>query len=224
MNWPPFSARGRLRGLYVITDSQRAGGHLPIARAALAGGAQIIQLRDKETSLPHLLAIADEMRRLTRQYNALFIINDRADLTLCCEADGVHLGPDDLPVGAVRRLLGPHRIIGASCGTKEEALAAWHAGADYIGCGAIFGTQTKSDAGEAIGLEALREIAEATRLPVAAIGGVHLGNIAQTRQAGASMAAVITAVTNAQTEVAMTQATRDLLARLDVGAQPVAPL
>ena len=209
--WPPFSPRTRLCGLYVITDALRAGGHLPIARAALAGGARIIQLRDKNTPLPDLLPLAYQLRQLTRQHRALFIVNDRADLAICADADGVHLGPDDLPVGAVRRLLGPHRLIGASCGTKEEALAAYHAGADYIGCGAVFGTQTKSDAGDAIGLEALRAVVQATPLPVAAIGGITLDNIASTHQAGAAMAAVITAITNGGNETAMTQATRALV-------------
>ena len=215
---PPFSPRARLCGLYVITDALRGGGHLPIARASLAGGAKIIQLRDKNTPLPQLLPLAREMRRLTRQYGALLMVNDRADLALCIEADGVHLGPDDLPVKAVRHVLGPHRIIGASCGTQEEALAAWRDGADYIGCGAVFGTQTKSDAGDAIGLNALREIAGATPLPVAAIGGVSMENIASTRQSGATMAAVITAITNAETEDGMTEVTRALITRFESGA------
>lgn len=207
---PPFSLRGRLRGLYVITDALLGGGHLPITRAALAGGAQIIQLRDKSTPLAELLPIARQMRRLTREKNVLFIVNDRADLALCADADGVHFGPDDLPLKEARRLLGPHKIIGASCGTGEEACAAWRNGADYIGCGAIFGTQTKSDAGAAIGLEALQQVTGATPLPVAAIGGVNLQNIAATRAAGAAMAAVISAITNAGDENEMAQATRAL--------------
>ncbi len=216
--YPPFSARGRLRGLYVITDASLGGGHLPITRAALAGGARMIQLRDKSTPLPELLLIAREMRRLTHEKNALFIINDRADFALCANADGVHLGPDDLPVDAARQILGPHKIIGASCGTVEEAIAAQRDGADYIGCGAIFGTQTKSDAGAAIGLDALRRITGATALPVAAIGGVNLSNIAATREAGAAMAAVITAITNVGAESDMTQATRALVERMKASA------
>ena len=212
-DYPPFSPRGRLRGLYVITDARLGGGHLTITRAALAGGARIIQLRDKSTPLPQLLPIAREMHRLTRKANALFIVNDRADLALCTNADGVHLGPDDLPVAVARHLLGSHKIIGASCGTVAEAIAAWHAGADYIGCGAIFGTNTKSDAGDALGLDALRQIARATPLPVAAIGGVNLENITATREAGAAMAAVITAITNAGDENLMQQATLALSKR-----------
>lgn len=213
---PEFLPRARLRGLYVITDAHLGGGHLAIARAALNGGARILQLRDKSTPLPQLLPLARELRRLTRAANALFIINDRADLALAIGADGVHLGPDDLPVIEARSVLGPHKIIGASCGSTEEALAAWRAGTDYIGAGAIFGTQTKRDAGDAIGLETLRAVAAATPLPVAAIGGLSLANIAATRASGASMACVISAVTNAGDEAAMEQAARDLAVRFDL--------
>ena len=210
---PHFLPRARLRGLYVITDAQGGGGHLAIARAALQGGARVLQLRDKSTPLPQLLPIARELRRLTREAKALFIVNDRADVALAVEADGVHFGPDDLPVSDARRVLGPHKIIGASCGSPEEALAAYRAGADYVGAGAIFGTQTKLDAGDAIGLDALRAIVHASPLPVAAIGGVSPENIASTRAAGAQMACVISAVTNAGDEAAMAQAVRNLALR-----------
>jgi thiamine-phosphate diphosphorylase len=215
---PPFSPRARLCGLYVITDARLGGGHLAIARAALAGGARIVQLRDKSTPLPQLLPLARALKTLARQHDALFLINDRVDLSLVLDADGVHLGPDDLPVGEARRVLGPHKIIGASCGTVEEAFSAHEAGADYIGCGAIFGTQTKSDAGQAIGLAALREIVNATPLPVAAIGGVNGENIEFTRKAGAQMACVISAVTNAGDEAAMTQAVRELSWKFQLGS------
>ena len=212
---PEFLPRARLRGLYIITDADLGGRHLAIARAALSGGASIVQLRDKTTPLRQLLPIAQELRRLTRAANALFIVNDRADIALAIGADGVHLGPDDLPVADARRVLGPHKIIGASCGSVEEAIAAHGAGADYIGAGAIFGTQTKLDAGDAIGLETLRAIVESTPLPVAAIGGVSLENIASTRQHGASMACVISAVTNAGDDAAMQHAARELAARFN---------
>ena len=216
LSLPQFLPRARLRGLYVITDARLGGGHLTIARAALSGGARILQLRDKSTPLPELLPIAREIHRLAREGAALFIINDRADVALAVEADGVHLGPDDLPLSAARRVLGPHKIIGASCGTPAEAVAAWRAGADYIGAGAVFGTQTKLDAGDAIGLENLRAICEATPLPVAAIGGLSRDNIASTRAAGAQMACVISAVTSAGDDAAMTQATRDLVQRFNL--------
>lgn len=213
--YPPFSSRRNLRGLYVVTDPILGGGHLTITRTALAGSARVIQLRDKNTPLPQLLPVAAEMRRLTCAADALFIVNDRADLALCTDADGVHLGPDDLPIQAARQVLGWHKLIGASCGTVAEAQAAWREGADYIGCGAIFGTQTKSDAGDAIGLDTLQQIVKATPLPVAAIGGVNLENIASTRRAGAAMAAVITAITNAGDEQAMIEATAALTANFN---------
>jgi thiamine-phosphate pyrophosphorylase len=213
---PPHLVRSRLRGLYVIThdpitSSGRAEGHLRMARAALAGGASIIQLRAKDLPLFQTVPIAHELRQLTRGYGALLIINDRVDVALCTRADGVHLGPDDLPVADVRRVLGPHCLVGASCGDPDEARRAERAGADYIGAGAVFGTATKSDAGAAIGLRALRAIVDATTLPVAAIGGIAPDNIADVFAAGAVMACVISAVAGAGSEAAMAAATRELV-------------
>jgi thiamine-phosphate pyrophosphorylase len=215
---PSHLLRSRLQGLYVITHDPDAAsgpghGHLRMARAALAGGASVIQLRAKELPLAWTVQMAHEIRRLTRSYNALFIVNDRADVALCSRADGVHLGPDDLPVAEARRVLGPHCLIGASCGDPDEAQHAARAGADYIGAGAVFGTATKSDAGAAIGLSALRAIVDATTLPVAAIGGITQDNIAAVFAAGAVMACVISAVSHAGDEEAMTAATRDLVHR-----------
>ncbi len=201
----------RLRGLYVVTDQQLGGGHLAIARAALAGGASIIQLRDKTTAPRPLLAAAHEIRRLTREAGALFVINDRLDLALLCEADGVHLGPDDWPLPEARRVLGESKLLGASCGTPAEAILAQKQGAHYIGAGAVFATATKSDAGAAIGIAALAQIVAATSLPVAAIGGINAQNIASTRVAGAKMACVVSAVAGAGDEAAMTRATRELV-------------
>lgn len=206
------AARARLRGLYLVTDARWGGGHLPMARAALAGGARVLQLRDKTTPPRQLWPIALELRALTRRYDALFLINDRLDLALLCEADGVHLGPDDWPLAAARRVLGPEKMLGASTGTPAEAREAQRAGADYLGAGAVFGTQTKPDAGDAIGLDGLRAIVDATTLPVAAIGGVNALNLSSTLQAGAAMACVISALGAAGDEAAMTQRARELAA------------
>ncbi|PQV63995.1 thiamine-phosphate diphosphorylase [Abditibacterium utsteinense] len=215
----------RLRGLYVITDACLGGGHLSMARAALDGGAKILQLRDKNTPPRQILAVARQIRAWTQEKGALFLINDRIDLALLCEADGVHLGPDDWPISEARRVLGPQKIIGASTGTPAEARAAEAEGANYLGAGAVFGTQTKGDAGAPIGLDGLRAIALATSLPVAAIGGVNFGNIASTLAAGARMACVISALSShnqnsidstkneeVNQRVAMTQAARELVA------------
>jgi thiamine-phosphate pyrophosphorylase len=207
---PPHFARGRLRGLYVITDETMGGGHLAIARAALAGGAGIVQLRDKSTALPALLTIGHELRRMTREAGALFIVNDRIDIALALNADGVHLGPDDIPVLAARRVLGPHRLLGVSCCDREEAAAAQRDGADYIGVGAVYGTSSKHDAGDAIGVAALAAVVESTTLPVAAIGGINRRNIAPVVATGVAMACVISAVAGAGDAGAMAAAAREL--------------
>jgi len=197
-----------LRGLYVVTDGRAPGGHEAMARAALAGGARIIQLRDKTLSLAQLLPLAVALRELAHRHGALFIINDRIDLALACGADGVHLGPDDLPVHIARHLM-PQGIIGASCGDEEEARRAENQGADYIGAGAVFGTQTKLDAGAPIGLQKLSEIVRATRLPVAAIGGIDQSNIQSVLQAGAPMACVVSAISAARATALGDSATSD---------------
>ena len=186
------------------------GGHLAIARAALRGGASIIQLRDKTTAPRPLLPIARELRRLTRQHNALLFINDRLDLALLSGADGIHLGPDDWPLADVRRVAPDGFLIGVSCGTPDEARAAQREGADLIGIGAVYATQTKTDAGNAIGLDGLRAVMNATTLPCAAIGGIGPANIGAIAQTGVAMACVISAIANAGDESAMESATREL--------------
>lgn len=208
----PLDARlQRLRGLYVVTDARAPGGHLAMARAALQGGARVLQLRDKTASDAQLLPLARAIAALSQSHSALFLINDRVQLALDSGADGVHLGPDDLPVAQARRLM-PQGIIGVSCGTVEEARRARESGADMIGAGAVFATQTKSDAGAPIGLNGLREIARATTLPVAAIGGIALNNIAECLRAGARMTCVVSALSNARDEAQMLAAARELVA------------
>ena len=202
----------KLRGLYVITDERLGGGHLAIARAAIAGGARILQLRDKTAGDAELLPLAREICKLALETGVLFILNDRLELALQCGADGVHLGPGDLSIEKARRLAGQDFLIGASCGTIEEARAAENDGANYIGAGAVFGTATKLDAGAAIGLERLRQIVAATALPVAAIGGISANNIASTIEQGARMACVVSAVASAGTEEQMANAARELAA------------
>ena len=181
-----------------------------MARAALSNGARIVQLRDKAASGAQLLRFAQELRELTSRHDALLLINDRIDIALASGADGVHLGPDDLLLSAARQLL-PFQIIGASCGTLEEARHAERLGADYIGVGAVFGTQTKHDAGAPIGLENLRAIVQKTALPVAAIGGIARGNIASVVRCGAKMACVVSAIGNGIDESEMEVRTRELV-------------
>lgn len=189
---------GRLK-LHVLTDraSSRGRDLLTVARAALAGGATVIQLRDKTASVSQLLEEGRELRALTRAYHALLIVNDRVDLALALDADGAHLGQDDLPAHLARQLLGPERILGLSAGNRAEASAAIAAGADYLGVGPIFGTQSKADAGAAIGTQLLSELAASCALPLVAIGGITAENAAVALRAGATGIAVISAVASA---------------------------
>jgi thiamine-phosphate pyrophosphorylase len=173
-------------------------GHLDVARAALAGGARLLQLRDKELSSRALWEVAREIVRLARPHRAALIINDRLDIALAVGADGVHLGPHDLPLAEARRLLGPAAIIGASVSTAEEAQAAQEAGATYLGVGPIYPTSTKPDAGEAVGPARIAQIERTVSLPVLAIGGINRDNVGEAIRAGADGVAVISAVAEAQ--------------------------
>lgn len=195
-----YDLRSRVQGLYVVTDDTLRPGrsHVDIARAALDGGARVIQLRDKRRDAGELLPIACRIRDLCHAAEALFILNDRVDLACACEADGVHLGQTDLPAAEARKLLGPDRLIGVSVENVEQALAAEAADADYLGVGAIYGSATKPDAGEAVGPQQIRLLRQHSGLPIVAIGGITLERIPEVREAGADAVAVVGAVATAE--------------------------
>jgi thiamine-phosphate pyrophosphorylase len=204
---------GRLH-LCVITDTRPVSGrdHLEIARAALVGGADMIQLRDKMGSLRELLPQACAIRLLCRSHGALFIVNDRLDLALAAEADGAHVGQEDLPAAQARVLLGPGRILGVSTHSLAQAQAALATGADYIGFGPIFATGTKNTGYTPRGLEALRAIRQGVSLPILAIGGITLENVTAVIAAGATAPAVISAVVAAPDVAAAAAAFRERVA------------
>ena len=182
--------------LCVITDPTLAPGrdHVAIAEAALAGGADMIQLRDKAGSLRDLLPQARAIQALCRSQGAVFIVNDRVDLALAADADGAHVGQEDLPAASARRLLGPRRLLGVSTHSLAQAEAAQQVGADYIGFGPMFATGTKDTGYAPRGLDTLRGIRQVVALPILAIGGITLENVAETIAAGATAPAVISAV------------------------------
>ncbi|HEY2990076.1 MAG TPA: thiamine phosphate synthase [Candidatus Binatia bacterium] len=186
--------------LYAILDTSFAKGRPPteILREFLQGGVKLIQLRAKELSSGDFFALAKEARQLTREAGATFIVNDRADVALACAADGVHLGQDDLPLHAARKILGPKKIIGISTHDLPQARAAELNGADYIGFGPIFGSTTKDTGYTARGLEMLREIRKAVKIPIVAIGGVNECNVAEVWKAGADAAAIISDLMGAE--------------------------
>jgi len=183
--------------LYVITDPKASRGrsHLQVAEGAIAGGADALQLRDKEAPGGLLYRVALQLRKVTREAGVPFIVNDRLDIALAAGADGVHVGQADLPASVARALLGPGKILGVSVDTVEEAILAERDGADYLGVGPVFEARgTKPDAGEAVGVDRISRIRSRCGIPIVAIGGINAENAAMVRRAGADAAAVISAV------------------------------
>ena len=187
---------------YLVTQASLSKGRstTEIVAAAIDGGVDAVQLREKDTDIETRYEFGRELRELTTEAGVDLIVNDRVDLAHAIGADGVHLGQSDLPVSAAREILGPEATIGASVATVSEARLAAITGADYLGVGAVFGTDSKADAesgDDALGLDRLAAIADAVKIPVVAIGGVTPENAAATIEAGAGGVAVISAITNA---------------------------
>ena len=184
-----------LRGLYVIIDPAVAGGRdvSHVAREAIAGGAALLQWRDKTREKGLQIAEVRALADVCRGAGVPLIVNNHVDLALAAEADGVHVGQLDLPVSVVRRLVPDGWIVGASTNNAGEARAAEADGADYVSVGNLFGTTSKDDTRPAT-LDTLREVKTAVAVPVCAIGGIDDTNIAEVIAAGADMASVISAV------------------------------
>lgn len=209
-------------GVYVVTAAGLVEGrtHLDVANAALAGGADAVQLRAPELSRDALRAVARDIAAATRATGTLGIINDDLEVAMDVGAAGVHLGQGDLAmrgyaVPAIRRRLGAQRVLGITTETVAQARAAESAGADYLGV-TVFETGTKGDA-EAIGVDGLREVVDAVAIPVVAIGGIHAGNAEEVLAAGARGVAVVSAVAAAEDPVAATRQLRELVDGFEVG-------
>ena len=198
--------------LCVITDEKLSGlRHHEVAEQSLRGGTPMIQLRDKKADLRYLHDEAEVIRRLCRRQGALFIVNDRLDLALAVEANGVHLGQEDLPAHLARPLLRPGMLLGISTHSIEEARAAEAAGADYIGFGPVFPTGTKTGTRPVVGLDGIRKAKVAVQIPVMAIGGITLDQVSEVIGAGADGVAVISAIVGSGD---ITAACRQFLARI----------
>ena len=182
-------------GLYIITDKKIAGKpNEKIVKEALKGGADTIQLRDKYLSYKKLLDEAKKIRKIIPRNKALFIVNDNVDIALFSDADGVHLGKDDMPVKEAREILGEDKIIGVSCDNVKEAVKAEKEGADYVALGPIFQTNTKKDIPAPLGVKVIKETKEKISIPIVAIGGINGENMEEVLKAGADSIAVISAV------------------------------
>jgi thiamine-phosphate pyrophosphorylase len=186
---------GRISGLYVILDRQFLAGRdaMDIAGQIIEGGARAIQLRDKQSKKGELLLLAQKLRDLCSQAGVLFIINDYLDLAMAVDADGLHIGQEDLPLPIVRRELPIDKIVGCSVTTPSQATKAQNEGADYIAVGSIFPTTTKKEA-TVVGVNILKEVKRIVSTPLVAIGGINQNNVGEVVAAGADAVAVISAV------------------------------
>ena len=181
--------------LYAITDRSWLDGKTLYSQVeqALEGGVTFLQLREKELDEEHFLEEAREIKALCRRYHVPFVINDNVDIAAAVDADGVHVGQSDMEAGNVREKLGPDKIIGVTAKTVEQALLAEKRGADYLGVGAVFHTDSKADA-KGISHEILKAICDAVKIPVVAIGGISKDNVLQLAGNGASGIAVISTI------------------------------
>lgn len=209
--------------VYLVTDEGLSAGRstVDIVEAAIRGGVDVVQLREKPASASERYEIGRELREVTRAADVPLIVNDRVDLAVALDADGVHLGDDDLPVPVAREQLGEEAIIGRSVSTPEAARRAEQAGADYLGVGAVFATDSKDDVPPeemGIGLDRVRAVREATDLPFVGIGGVTADNAADVVQAGADGVAVISAITGADDPEAATRELRNAVRGRGVSA------
>jgi thiamine-phosphate diphosphorylase len=194
-----YSELGRRLRLVVITSEDLAGPNdvVNVVQQALSAGAPSIQLRAKEATARELTAMVQVLLPSVRAAGSLLFVNDRLDVALAAGADGVHLGPDDLPVRDVRSTVADDFIVGYSTDDPEEAAQAQADGADYLGSGTVYTTTNKSDPGEVIGVEGLRRVVEAVSIPVVGIGGITPDRAEAVAETGASGIAVIGAVMSA---------------------------
>jgi thiamine-phosphate pyrophosphorylase len=200
----------RFPSLYLVTDRTRTSGRplIDVVEAALQGGADAVQLREKDLPVAELFDLACKLRERCRQYGARLLINDRVDVALAAEADGVHLPVDSFAPADARRLLGAGALIGASAHRFEEAQAAANGGADFIVFGPVFDTPSKRAFGPPVGLDRLAEVTRSVSPPVLAIGGISAERIQTVRQHGARGVAVVAAILEAADPRAATRALR----------------
>jgi thiamine-phosphate pyrophosphorylase len=207
---------GRRLELTVITNARCGEGRalVDVVRAALGGGAPCIQLRAKTDTAREMVELARALREATHAAGALLIVNDRVDVALAAGADGAHVGDDDLPVPAARRIVPPGFLLGRSTETPQQAVQAREDGADYVGVGPVYETASKDDAGNPVGLARVAAVVRAAGIPAVGIGGIDAANAAEVVRAGAVGVAVIRAVMQAHDPA---EAVRELLREVRAG-------
>lgn len=181
--------------LYAVTDRTWLKGRSlsDAVDEALKAGVTFLQLREKDLDYDSFLSLAVEIKKIAKKYNIPYVINDNVDIAAACDADGVHVGQDDMKANDVRKIIGPDKILGVSAQTVEQAVEAEKNGADYIGVGTVFPTSTKPEA-EAVSFETLREICSVVSIPVVAIGGINRNNVMELAGSGIAGIAVVSAI------------------------------
>lgn len=188
--------KDRIKGIYLVCDNSicPSRSHLEIARSALKGGVRIIQLRAKNLAVREVYEIAKKMALLCRRHNAIFIVNDYIEIALATNADGVHLGQDDLPIEVAKRLSNNSLIIGASTHSLRQAIDAEKKGADYVAFGSIYHTSSKEKPTAPQGLKKLKKVVDVLSTPVVAIGGITAEKIPQIKETNVSAVAMISEI------------------------------
>ena len=198
--------------LYLVTDSaisQQAGHSLPFVVAeACRAGVRWVQLREKQLSTRAFIELGIELKQITQHYGANLIINDRVDVALAIDADGVHIGQDDMPYPMVRSLVGPDKFIGLSINNEAELRTSQQWNVDYLGIATVFPTGTKQDTASILGIAGLQRICTQTQLPTFAIGGINASNVRDVMQSGVTGVAVVSAICGQPSPY---EATRDLI-------------
>ena len=204
--------------LYLVTDRELSLGRSleEVVSEAVAGGVTIVQLREKDASTGEFVELAFRLKDILRPYNVPLIINDRVDVALAVDAEGLHIGQSDMPYEIARKLLGPDKIIGLSVDNMDDLLEANKLDVDYVGISPVYGTPTKIDTAEPFGLEGLRRAVELSVHPTVAIGGMNAGTIADVIAAGADGVAVVSAICSA---VSPRLATKELSGIISTVAQ-----
>ena len=197
--------------LYLVTDHRNKTEEefLNIIEEAIKGGTSIVQLREKTASTKDFYQLALKVKEITTRYDVPLLINDRMDIALAVDSEGVHLGQDDMPADIARKIIGDDKILGVSASTVEEAIKAQIDGADYIGSGAVFPTATKDDA-DSVSKEELKSIVDSIDIPVVAIGGITIENASELKDTGIAGFSVVSAIMSADDPKEASQKLREI--------------
>ena len=197
--------------LYLVTDHRNKTDEefLNIIEEAIKGGTSIVQLREKTASTKDFYQLALKVKEITTRYDVPLLINDRMDIALAVDSEGVHLGQDDMPADIARKIIGDDKILGVSASTVEEAIKAQIDGADYIGSGAVFPTATKDDA-DSVSKEELKSIVDSIDIPVVAIGGITIENACELKDTGIAGFSVVSAIMSADDPKEASQKLREI--------------